>query len=90
MRLRIESVRARLTTFYVVVLAVAIAIPRPAEPCGGGGGSAGTITYRWILSDRIGSGLVELNETGTQTREVSVRGRDTRELRGQDLLRTSR
>ncbi len=43
---------------------------RPSTECGGGGGPPATITYTWILSDQIGSGIIELNDTGNATRQV--------------------
>lgn len=56
-------------TTLVLVLSATVAVPRPASACGGGGTTA-TITYNWILSDRIGSGIVEIDQTGQAIRQV--------------------
>jgi RHS repeat-associated protein len=50
------------------VLIVSIAVPYPAAA--GLGGSARTTTKRWVLSDRIGSGIVELDELGNVAHQI--------------------
>jgi RHS repeat-associated protein len=56
-------------------LAIALAVEPMAPPsasAGGGGshGQPGTSTYRWVLSDRLGSGVVLLNELGDRVRHT--------------------
>ncbi|MGH7337712.1 MAG: RHS repeat-associated core domain-containing protein, partial [Myxococcota bacterium] len=53
-----RPVRAGLTA----VLVAAVAIPSPAFA--GGGGWSWQFSYRWVLSDALGSGLAVLDETG--------------------------
>ncbi|TMA33732.1 MAG: hypothetical protein E6J87_09175 [Deltaproteobacteria bacterium] len=49
------------------VLVAAVAIPSPAFASGG---AWETRTYRWVLSDALGSGLAELDETGRLVRQT--------------------